>query len=156
MPVPAPKPEHVEPDGHVVCRVYTRARRHPNVIGVIGGWTLPWPLTPTQLGVLLGSFALLLNTRQLWAFLPGSFNTMIVGGGPIFLCWAVRHLRMEGRSPVRMAAGAASYLVRPRQGTLHGKAYRVGRCSRFGGSIFVGAEGLTVANERLGRRAGRR
>ena len=146
----------MEPDGHVVCRVYTRARRHPNVIGVIGGWTLPWPLTPTQLGVLLGSFALLLSTRQLWAFLPGSFNTMIVGGGPIFLCWAVRHLRMEGRSPVRMAAGAASYLVRPRQGTLHGKAYRTGRCSRFGGSIFVGAEGLTVANERLGRRAGRR
>lgn len=146
----------MEPDGHVVCRVYTRARRHPNVIGVIGGWTLPWPLTPTQLGVLLGSFALLLSTRQLWAFLPGSFNTMIVGGGPIFLCWAVRHLRMEGRSPVRMAAGAASYLVRPRQGTLHGKAYRISRCCRFGGSIFVGAEGLNVANQRVGRRAGRR
>jgi hypothetical protein len=146
----------VEPDGHVVCRVYTRARRHPNVIGVIGGWTLPWPLTPTQLGVLLGSFGMLLWSRRLWAFLPGSLNTLIIGGGPIFLCWAVRHLRMEGRSPMRMAAGAASYLARPRQGTLHGKAYRLGRRTRFGGRVFVGAEGLTAANGRRRRPAGGR
>ncbi|MFP5319464.1 MAG: TcpE family conjugal transfer membrane protein [Acidimicrobiia bacterium] len=145
----------MEPEGHVVCRVYTRARRHPNVIGVIGGWTLPWPLTPTQLGVLLGSFAALMGTRQIWSIvLPGSLNTLVLGGGPIFLCWAVRHLRMEGRSPMRMAAGAASYLVRPRQGTLHGRPYRIGQRSCWASRVFVGAEGLTPANQR--RRRGRR
>jgi len=139
----------------VVCRVYTRARRHPNVIGVIGGWTLPWPLTPTQLGVLLGSFFALMMTRGLWSIvLPGSLTTMVLGGVPIFSCWAVRHLRMEGRSPVRMAAGVASYLVKPRQGTLQGRPLRLGRTSSFGGRVFVGAEGLTTANER--RRRGRR
>ena len=145
----------MEPDEQVVCRVYTRARRHPNVIGVVGGWTLPYPLTPTQLGVLLGSFGLLLWARRFWAFLPGRLNILVVGGVPIVLCWAVRHLRMEGRSPMRMAIGAASYLVRPRHGTLHGKAYRPGRPCRFGGSVFAGAEGLNAANERRRRRGGR-
>lgn len=146
----------MEPDGHVVCRVYTRARRHPNVIGVIGGWTLPWPLTPTQLGVLLGSFVALMTTRRLWSIvLPGSLNTIVVAGVPIFLCWAVRHLRMEGRSPVRMAAGLASYLAKPRQGTLHGRPLRIGKRCSFGARVFIGAGGLTPANARRPRR-GRR
>jgi hypothetical protein len=126
----------------IVCRSYTHARRHPNVIGVIGGWVLPWPITPTQLGVLLGSAVLLLATRSAWGFLPGGLRLMLLGGGPLGLAWAVRHLRMEGRSPVRMAAGALGYLARPRQGSLHGRPYRCPPTRHARAKVFVGARGL--------------
>ena len=109
----------------IVCRNYTAARRHPNVIGVIGGWALPWPVTPTQLGVLIGTFLVLLKTRPLWgAFLPGFVSLTVLGGLPLLATWAVRYFRVEGRSPVRAAAGGLSYLIRPRAGTLHGQPFR--------------------------------
>ncbi|HET7486501.1 MAG TPA: TcpE family conjugal transfer membrane protein [Acidimicrobiales bacterium] len=122
---------------HIACRSYTHARRHPNVIGVIGGWVLPWPITPTQLGVLLGSAMVLLATRSAWAVLPGGLGLFVMAGGPLGLAWAVRHLRIEGRSPMRMANGALSYLARPRRGTLRGRPYRPPGPSRQRARFFV-------------------
>lgn len=123
----------------IVCRNYTSARRHPNVIGVIGGWALPWPVTPTQLGVLIGSFLLLLKTRPLWgAFLPGFVSLTILGGLPLLGAWMVRYFRVEGRSPVRAAAGGLSYLIRPRAGTLQGRPFRCPPARRLdAGPVFV-------------------
>jgi hypothetical protein len=121
----------------VECRSYTHARRHPQVIGRIQGYTLPSPWTPTQLGVLVVSFLALLWTRPLWAHLGGFLNLLVLLGVPASLMWCVRHLRMEGRAPVRMAAGVATYVVRPRGGTLHGRASRrqpprrLGACRLF-------------------------
>jgi hypothetical protein len=57
------------PDQHtLVGRSYTRARRHPWVIGRIQGWTLPLgPFSATQLGVLVLSLWLLIQTAPLYA-----------------------------------------------------------------------------------------
>lgn len=108
----------------VECRSYTYARRHPAVIGKIGGWTLPSPVSPTQLGVLVGSFVFLVQTRSLWGHLPPVLNLLVLAGLPLGLAWSVRHLRMEGRSPVRMAAGLAVLASRPPGGTRFGRPVR--------------------------------
>jgi hypothetical protein len=34
----------VHPDDEIICATYTHARRHPMVLGNIGGWTPPWQL----------------------------------------------------------------------------------------------------------------
>ncbi len=119
-------------DDSVACRSYTHARRHPLVIGKIQGYTLPSPWTPAQLGVLVASFLVLLWTRPVWAHLGGFLNLLVLLGVPIALMWCVRHLRMEGRSPARMAMGALSYVARPRGGSLHGRAHRQPRVCRLG------------------------
>ena len=142
----------VEP---IVCHTYTHARRHPSVIGVVGGWVLPWPITPTQLGVLLGSVALLFWTRPIWSLLPSGLHLLILGGGPLFLTWAVRHLRMEGRSPVRMAVGALGYVGRPRQGRHRGRSYRHAKPQRLQARVFVGAKGLGATTSHRRRRRAR-
>lgn len=114
----------------ITCRSYTRARRHPLVIGKIGGWTLPTPITPAQLGVLTGSFLALLWTRALWAHLGELGNLVVQGLVPLTLAWAVRHLRIEGRPPLRAAVGLAQYLASPREGALRGRAFREPRPAR--------------------------
>jgi hypothetical protein len=121
------------------CRNYTSARRHPNVIGVIGGWALPWPVTPTQLGVLIATFLVLLKTRAVWgAFLPGFVSLFVLGALPLFATWAVRYFRVEGRSPMRAAAGGVNYLTRSRAGMLHGRPYRCPpTCRLDAGPVFV-------------------
>jgi hypothetical protein len=105
------------------CRTYTHARKHPMVIGKIAGWSPP-PVTPTQLGVGVVSFLLLLYTRPLWAHLSWAGNILVQGGLPISLMWATRQLRIEGRPPLRALLGFASYLFSPRGGTLRGRPYR--------------------------------
>ena len=125
-------------DDSVACRSYTHARRHPVVIGKIQGYTLPSPWTPTQLGVLVASFLVLLWTRPVWAHLGGFLNLLVLLGVPVALMWCVRHLRMEGRSPARMGMGALAYVVRPRGGSLHGRAQRQPRACRLGDrQLFV-------------------
>lgn len=121
----------------VVCRSYTFARRHPAVIGKIGGWTLPGPVSPAQLGVLVGSFVVLVQTRRLWAHLPAVLNLVVIAGLPLALAWAVRHLRMEGRSPVRMAAGLACLLSAPPGGTRQGRPLRSKRPVGCRGRVLV-------------------
>lgn len=77
------------PDQHtLVGRSYTRARRHPWVIGRIQGWTLPLgPFSATQLGVLVISLWLLIQTASVWTqFGPFSLVPVII---PFAATWAV-------------------------------------------------------------------
>jgi hypothetical protein len=128
------------PDARLACRSYTHARRHPWVIGKIGGWALPTPLSPTQLLVLVSSFLVLLWTRAAWAHLPGVVNLAIQAGLPMTLAWTVRHVRMEGRPPLRMIAGAVVYAASPKGGVLYGRPYREAGPKRMAGArIFVAA-----------------
>lgn len=108
-------------DDYIECRSYTHARRHPWVIGKIGGWALPTPLSPTQVILLLVSFFGLLWTRPIWAHLPGGLNIIVQGGLPLALAWGFRHLKVEGRSPLRFIVGYLSYVGTPKKGVLHGK-----------------------------------
>lgn len=125
----------------IICHSYGHAHKHPAVIGKIAGWTLPTPVTPTQLGVFVGSFVVLLATHRIWgAFLPGAITLIVLGGVPITLAWIVRHLRLEGRSPVQMASGLFSLAMAPRTGALFGRTYRGWRRDRSrGGRVFVAA-----------------
>ncbi|MEX2621570.1 MAG: hypothetical protein WD250_15240 [Egibacteraceae bacterium] len=105
------------------CRSYTFARRYPLVIGKIGGW-YPWwgPMTVTQYAVLVVTAVLLLQTRAVWAHMPGPVNLVVGPVVPLALAWLVRHARVEGRSPVRAAVGGLTYLAAPRRGVCHGRA----------------------------------
>ncbi len=108
-------------DVSVSCNSYTHARRYPMVIGKIGGFVLPTPLSPSQIATLIGSFLLLLVTRRWWSmFTPAVFDVIVVVAVPAALAWAVRHLRMEGRSPIKMAVGVVTLLVSPPHGTVRG------------------------------------
>ncbi|CAN5159420.1 hypothetical protein BH23ACT9_BH23ACT9_27900 [soil metagenome] len=106
------------------CRTYTHARRFPLVIGKVGGYALPTPLTPAQVVVLLGTVAVLLSTRHHWARLPGAVNLLVAMALPIALAWAVRHATVEGRTPLRFAVGLLTYAVRPRRGRRAGRPVR--------------------------------
>jgi hypothetical protein len=112
-------------DEVLVCYSYTAARRYPLVIGKVGGFVLPTPLSPAQVAMLLGSFFGLLATRRLWGMvLPGGLSLLVQLAVPCGLAWAVRHLRMEGRSPVRMMFGQLAYAAAPRHGWARGRATR--------------------------------
>lgn len=105
----------------IECRSYTFARRYPLVVGKIGGAALWWPMSLTQLGVLVVSVVVLFRTRGWWAHLGALGNLALGVGLPAVLTWMVRHLRIEGRSPLRTLVGAAGYLFAPRRGLRHGK-----------------------------------
>lgn len=114
------------------CRTYTHARRFPIVIGRIGGYALPTPLTPTQVVALVGVAAIELSTRHVWARLPGAMDLVVAMLLPIAAAWAVRHAVVEGRSPMRFAVGVLTYLLRPRRGTRAGRPVRATRPLRIG------------------------
>jgi len=123
----------VTPVAHEVrvhCRSYTHARRFPLVIGKVGGYPLPTPLTATQVVVLLGSAGVLLLTRRVWAHLPGPADLLVQAVLPCAAAWAARHVRVEGRSPLRAAAGWWAYLCRPRHGLVNGHPTRRPRPQR--------------------------
>ena len=93
---------------------YTQALRHPVIIGHVAGWRLPWALSASQLGAVAGMSGVLLMSRPIWAHLGAFGNlalfTLLVAGAG----WAVRHWRIEGRSPFLVAAGMATVLISPR------------------------------------------
>ena len=126
------------------CRTYTHARRHPLVIGKVGGWALPTPVTPTQLAVGVASFLALLYTRSAWAHLSGPVNLVVHACLPLCVMWMARHLRVEGRTPLRAAIGWLTYAFSPRAGLWHGRPHRH-RTARARGRVFVacnlGSEG---------------
>jgi len=97
---------------------YTQALRHPVIIGHVAGWRLPWALSASQLGAIAGMSGVLLMSRPIWAHLGAVGNltvfTLLVAGAG----WAVRHWRIEGRSPFLVAAGVATVLLSP--GCRHG------------------------------------
>ncbi|WP_159942557.1 MULTISPECIES: TcpE family conjugal transfer membrane protein [unclassified Nocardiopsis] len=125
------------PDQHtLVGRSYTRARRHPWVIGRIQGWTLPLgPFSATQLGVLVISLWLLLQTAPMWTRLgPFALVPLII---PFIATWAVRHAQIEGRAPLRALGGYLALYTAPRRGTLHGRPIPTPDPVRLSGVITI-------------------
>ncbi|WP_331753597.1 MULTISPECIES: hypothetical protein [unclassified Streptomyces] len=110
----------------LVGRCYTRARRHPLMIGKWpGGRGRIWggPYTVPQVVVLAVSLAGLVLTRGVWAHF-GLFNYAIALGGPYGLSLLVRHIRVDGRNPLAVAASSASLMTRPSGGRLGGRPLR--------------------------------
>ena len=105
-----------------VYHSYTRALRHPVIIGHVAGWRLPWALSASQLGAVAGMSGLLLATRPLWAHLGAIGNLAVFTVAVTAVGWAVRHWRIEGRSPFLVAAGVAMVLLSPgcRRGVRNG------------------------------------
>ncbi|MET7666055.1 hypothetical protein ABZT45_48940 [Streptomyces sp. NPDC005356] len=78
-----------------VGRSYTRARRHPWVLGKIGDFTLPLgPYTPAQLAIAAAGTFLLIKTFSLWSPL-GPVPVVALG----FAVWAARATSIGGRDP---------------------------------------------------------
>lgn len=120
-------------DEVIACASYTHARRHPMVLGRIAGWTPPFQLTITQILVLLATFAVLSWSWSAWArFLPGTVSLMVTTGLPMTLAWAVRRVRVEGRSLPRAALGYLMLWCAPTAGTVAGRPYRPCRAARTG------------------------
>ena len=125
---------------------YTQALRHPVIIGHVAGWRLPWALSASQLGAVAGMSGLMLVARPVWAHLGavgnlGVFVLAVAGSG-----WAVRHWRIEGRSPFLVAAGVATVLLSPgsRRGVRNGAP--VSRPRPTGGHPVGVVIGPTPAN----------
>ncbi|MET8747267.1 hypothetical protein [Streptomyces sp. NPDC004728] len=78
------------------------------------------PYTVPQVVVLAVSLAGLVLTRGLWAHF-GLFNYAIAIGGPYALSLLVRHIRVDGRNPLAVAASSASLMTRPSGGRLGGR-----------------------------------
>lgn len=111
------------PEERTVFMSYTHALRHPVIIGHVAGWRLPWALSATQLGAVAATAAIMLVARPLWAHFGAvgnilAFCAVVAGAG-----WAVRHWRIEGRSPLRAAAAVTAALVAPgtRRGVRNGR-----------------------------------
>ncbi len=113
----------------VVCATYTFARRHPKVLGRIGGWAPPVQLSFVQLGTFAVSITVLVWSWGLWASpLPPLARLLVVAGVPASLCWAVRRSRVEGRSLVRAGLGLVTLACQPRGGTVAGRPAPSQRC----------------------------
>jgi conjugation transfer TcpE-like protein len=109
----------------ILCATYTHARRHPMVLGQIGGWTPPFQLTMTQLAVLIITFLVETQTWRWWGvFLPRMAGVIVAIGLPCLLAWVVRRTRIEGRSLPRFVAGWFVYAAMPRRGKAGGRPYR--------------------------------
>lgn len=105
-----------------VYHSYTQALRHPVIIGHVAGWRLPWALSASQLGAVAAMSGLLLATRPLWAHLGSIGNLAVFTVAVAGVGWAVRHWRIEGRSPFLVAAGVATVMFSPasRRGVRNG------------------------------------
>lgn len=97
----------------ITCVSHTAAHRHPQVLGQIGGWTLPMPITFTQIGVAFAALMLLRLGAPLWAHF-GAANPLIAAGLVIGAAAAARRTRIEGRQPFRALAGLLDLSAAPR------------------------------------------
>ncbi|MFD3938226.1 hypothetical protein ACFWSF_09500 [Streptomyces sp. NPDC058611] len=110
-----------------IARVYTKARRHPWVLGKLGDWTV-WfgPYTPAQLVVLGGGAFTLIKTYAWWSW---------AGPIPVALwlasVWAVRGAQIAGQNPFTALAGILVLLVRHPAGQIGGKVARDRRPSHL-------------------------
>ena len=127
----------------IICATYTHARRHPLVLGQIGGWTPPFQLTLTQIGVLLVALFLEVRTWHWWgAHLPRVLAVVVAVGVPALLAWAARRARFEGRSLPRAALAWFTFLLTPRRGQVGGRPHRVSRPGSPGRDpVYVAAGG---------------
>ena len=115
-----------------VYHSYTQALRHPVIVGHVAGWRLPWALSASQLGAVAGMSGLMLVTRPVWAHLGSVGNLAVFTAAVAGVGWAVRHWRIEGRSPFLVAAGVARVLASPgcRRGVRNGAPVAQARPTR--------------------------
>ncbi|MFC9734243.1 hypothetical protein ACFWGM_01935 [Streptomyces roseolus] len=117
-------------DGVLVGRCYTKARRHPLMIGKWPGGQMAipgGPYTVPQVAVIAVTFAVLMLTRAVWAHF-GLVNFVIALGVPYGLSLVVRHVHVDGRNPLLVAVSAGGALAAPSAGRLGGRPVRpVGR-----------------------------
>lgn len=107
---------------------YTRARKHPLVIGKLpGAGRLPGgPYTITQVMTMVITFGLLVMTRGLWAHF-GAMNFILMVLVPWGLAWVLRYARLDGRDPARAVRSLLIYSSTPAQGRLAGRPQRATR-----------------------------
>jgi len=106
----------------IVCASYTHARRHPMVLGSIGGWSPPFQVTMTQLGVLLASALVINKSWHLWGPLfPPIVSVLLALAVPTGAAWAARRVKIEGRSPGRAALGWVMLMCAPQSGSVGGR-----------------------------------
>jgi len=112
--------------GRLECWSYTHARRHPSVLGKVGGAHLPFgPYTPTQGVIFIVTFGTLFATKQWWTLIVGSsLRIGVLFGLPALAMFLFRNLRIEGRSPFFFLIGVIQLLVSPRHGYLRGRRAR--------------------------------
>ncbi|MFI1169183.1 hypothetical protein ACH4UM_37890 [Streptomyces sp. NPDC020801] len=103
-----------------VGRSYTRARRHPWVLGKVGDWVLPLgPYTPAQMVIGAVGVFVLIKTFSWWSFMGPA---PVVGLG--VLVWMARATRIGGRSPMWIAYGWVQYVLQPKNGRIAGRPAR--------------------------------
>ncbi|WP_327325215.1 conjugal transfer protein [Streptomyces sp. NBC_01210] len=122
----------------LVGHSYTRARKHPLVIGKLpGGGRIPGgPYTITQIVTMVGVFILLLGLRDLWAVF-GLGNALILIAFPWGLAWLMRYARMDGRDPARALLGLITYGTSPPGGRLAGRPQRTFRSKSVTARVTV-------------------
>ncbi|MEW1568837.1 hypothetical protein AB0454_38470 [Streptomyces sp. NPDC093509] len=130
-----------------MSRYYTRARRHPWVLGKVGDFKLILgPYTPAQIVVGAVGAVLLGATTSWWTWM-GPLPLV----GWVVAIWVVRSPRIAGRAPLPAAVGWLSLAAQPASGRLRGRAARDARpTALFGG---FGIEGLEPVTSRPVRRA---
>ncbi|MEU9056250.1 hypothetical protein AB0D37_38670 [Streptomyces sp. NPDC048384] len=116
-----------------VGRSYTRARRHPWVLGKVGDWTLPLgPYTPAQLAIAAAGIFVLIKTFAWWSFL-GPAPVIALG----VAVWAARATRVGGRSPLWIAYGWVQYALQPKSGRVGGRPARERRPHVLHGTLLI-------------------
>lgn len=109
------------------------------VLGHIAGWAPPFQLTITQVLVVLATFIFLTWSWSAWApRLPATLSFMAAVGLPIAAAWAVRHVRLEGRSLARTALGYVALLSTPSTGRVGGRPLRPSRAARTKAGVWFG------------------
>lgn len=101
----------------IPLRCYTRAHRTQMVIGKLGDFRLPSPITLHQAGAIGITFLFVWNTRNIWGFLTfgsGFIRFFIICAVPLAVGWIVRYAKIEGRKPQQAALGLLSaYIGQP-------------------------------------------
>lgn len=116
-------PASAEGSDTLVGRCYTKARRHPLVIGRWPGGGVLWggPYSVPQLIVMASSFMAALLFRPVWAHFGFVLNVLLAFGVPYALGLTVRRLNVDGRNPLAAVGSVLGLLSAPSAGRLGGR-----------------------------------
>lgn len=122
----------------IICHVWTAARKHPKMIGVIGGHAMPFVSTYAQAGAFIGTLLALLVTRsRFWGHIvAGPLQIILVIGLPFAAWFAVRLWHPDDRSPTGYLGAAVNFMLRPRHGRRRGSAVHLPARGRAAGGKF--------------------